>query len=479
MALQDKNVVRTAADLEKKYNFAKLLGLSKNIEVNTKNIIKVENELNNMLNSLIINLGDVLDTQSSISLWFFEGVPTTSNQPYTNWVNPSEHIGDLYYDQNSGYVYKYTNSGWIMQTDTNLINALALTNVELDVSVDHERTVYFQQPTPPYSSGDWWILEDGTLMICQIGKPSGIYEEDDFIVSSKYTSTIAVKQDDTIEVIKGQVVTITDTMVSYTDKATGKTTAISGDSITTGTLKSQNYVQGTSGTKFDLTNGVIDSKNFKLDNSGNINVEGYITTSKGILTNLQFKGYSYNWYAEGNADGSEEFFLGYNESWESYPAKNIANFFSAHVYIPNGFTIKEAKITMKHNPVSWGGNNGYCRNINAYNITNYMGSGIYADYLSSYDLFPNVVFNNNNIISNAMGSGGKTFSAYSAETYTSNDISGVFKNGNNTVPGYYDIAVKTSNSTPGYYEGQDANSYLGVHTGFVSMEINILGYTKI
>ena len=480
MNLQDKNVVRTAADLEKKYNFAKLLGLSKNIETNTETLIKVENELNNMLNSLVINLSDVLDTQSSISLWFYEGIPTTSNEPYIDWATPSEHYGDLYYDQNSGYVYKYTSTGWVLQTDENLINALALTNVELDVTTDHERQVFFQQPTPPYQSGDWWIQEDGTLMICQLGKPTGeTFEENDFVISTRYVQTVAVKQGDTIEVIKGQVVTITDTMVSYTDKATGKTTAISGDSITTGTLKSQNYVQGTSGTKFDLTNGVIDSKNFKLDNSGNIDVEGYITTSKGIITNLQYKGRSYNWLAEGNADSAEEYFLGYNESWEDYPPKNVANFFCASVYIPQGFTIQSAKIVVKHNPVNWGGNTGYCRNINAYNVTNYMGSSIYAEYASEYNLFPNIVFNNSNIISDAMGSGGHTFNAWSSETYTSNDISSVFKSGGNTIPGHYNIAIKTSNPTPGYYEGQDTDSYLGVHTGYVAMEINIIGYTKI
>lgn len=480
MNLQDKNVVRTAADLEKKYNFAKLLGLSKNIETNTETLIKVENELNNMLNSLVINLSDVLDTQSSISLWFYEGIPTTSNEPYTDWVTPDDHIGDLYYDQNSGYVYKYTNTGWVLQTDENLINALALTNVELDVTIDHERQVFFQQPTPPYQSGDWWIQEDGTLMICQLGKPLGeTFEENDFVISTRYVQTVAVKQGDTIEVIKGQVVTITDTMVSYTDKATGKTTAISGDSITTGTLKSQNYVQGTSGTKFDLTNGVIDSKNFKLDNSGNIDVEGYITTSRGIITNLQYQGRSFNWYAEGNADSADEFFLGYNESWDSYPPKNIANFFCADVYIPQGFTIQSAKIVVKHNPVHWNSYTGYCRNINAYNVTNYMGKNIYAAYSSEYDLFPNIAFNNTTIISNAMGSGGHTFSSSSTESYTSNDISSVFKSGDNTIPGNYNIAIRTSSSVPSYSEGQNPEQKLGQYTGFVSMYVNIIGYTKI
>lgn len=290
MAIQDRNVVRTAADLEKKYNFAQLFGLKGNVESTAQALTKVENELNNMLNALVINLSDVLDTQSSISLWFYEGIPTTSNEPYIDWLTPNDHIGDLYYDQNSGYVYKYTNIGWVLQDDTNLINAMALTNVELDVTSDHERQVFFQQPTPPYANGDWWVLDDGTLMICQLSKPLGeIYEKDDFIVSSRYVETISVKQNDTIEVLKGQVVTITDTMVSYTDKATGKTTAISGDSITTGSIKSQNYVANTSGTKISLTDGTIDTKNFKVSNNGsvtatNANITGAITATSGTFT---------------------------------------------------------------------------------------------------------------------------------------------------------------------------------------------------
>lgn len=331
MAIQDGNVVRTAADLEKKYNFAKLLGLSKNIETNTETLIKVENELNNMLNSLVINLGDVLDTQSSISLWFYEGVPTTSNKPYTDWATPSEHYGDFYYDQNSGYVYKYTNTGWVLQTDTNLINAMALTNVELDVSTDHERQVYFSQPSPPYSSGDWWIQEDGTLMICQIGKNSGTYEENDFINSSRYTSTVAVKQDDTLTVLKGTVTEITEDYVKFTDLSTAGSTTIAGDNITTGVIKSQNYVANTSGTKIDMSNGVIDSKNFKLDNQGNINVVGYITTGNGILSSIHVE--------------SQKKLLGQPQEWYE-GISIIRSALALPVYIPTGFTITSAKISL-------------------------------------------------------------------------------------------------------------------------------------
>ena len=50
---QDSNGVRTAQDLEKKYDFASLLGLKKNVEYAQKSILQINNELNNILNSLI------------------------------------------------------------------------------------------------------------------------------------------------------------------------------------------------------------------------------------------------------------------------------------------------------------------------------------------------------------------------------------------------------------------------------------------
>lgn len=83
------NEARTAADLERKYNFPALLGMSKNIKMYEHSIVKVENELANMLNTLIINLADVFDNQSEISLWFFSGEPSddeiyllTENEEY-------------------------------------------------------------------------------------------------------------------------------------------------------------------------------------------------------------------------------------------------------------------------------------------------------------------------------------------------------------------------------------------------------------
>lgn len=60
-------------------------------------------------------------------------------------------------------------------------------------------------------------------------------------------------------------------------------TNINATNITSGTLKSSNYVANTSGTKIDLSNGLIDTKNFKVDSSGNVSVSGYINATSGSI----------------------------------------------------------------------------------------------------------------------------------------------------------------------------------------------------
>lgn len=58
---------------------------------------------------------------------------------------------------------------------------------------------------------------------------------------------------------------------------------INASNIKTGTLKSSNYVAGTSGTSINLTNGTIDTKNFKVDSSGNVSITGYVHATSGEI----------------------------------------------------------------------------------------------------------------------------------------------------------------------------------------------------
>lgn len=338
MSKQDANGVRSAKDLENKYNFAELLGIKKNFEVFQDRLTKINNELNNTINALLINLKDVLDTQKEVSLYFSEGTPNLENFPYTTWTQPEEHIGDLYYNQTTGYVYQF-NGVWNINEDVNLVQAMALTNIEIDTTEDKERKIFFQIPSPPYSSGDWWIKKDGTLYICQLGKSEGDYEEKDFIISSKYTATIAVKENNTIKVIKGTLQEITEDYVKYTDLSTGGSTTIAGENITTGSIKSANYVANTSGMKIDLEDGTIHSKNSKLDENGNWVLQNGAT----VISDKGLK----NTYLS-----NQKGYLGFYPDFGTQNYKK--DFLDFEVILPSNITITKATVCLTHFPVKLG-----------------------------------------------------------------------------------------------------------------------------
>lgn len=446
------NNARRTADLERKYNFASLLGLNKNIKMNKDSITKVQNELANMLNTLIINLKDVLDSQSEVSLWFYSGLPTTSNEPYTSWDNPPEHYGDIYYDQETGYVYQYNSNGWKQNTDTNLIQAMALTNVELDTTEDHERKVYFTQPTPSYSSGDWWILEDGTLKICQIGKTTGEYEANDFIVSSKYVATVASKTGDTITVLKGTVTEITENYVKFTDLSTGGSTVINGANITTGAINTDNVTIGNG-------NVLLDDEGLKLSNGAKVVGENGLMNTY-IFTNKD--GFAVCGY-EGDSPGGVT----------TVHRKGVRILFN----IPDGLNVVSAKLILFHAPVFWGwfdtegvGHNGwgYCKNLKLYKAININNRKYIADYMSEVYKSDDTTYSE---ISNALGTDGWTLTepsntAHDTEIKTSTDIK------NDISSGLNELLIQTADEITDMLEPGDICS----RTAFVYAMIKIDGY---
>ena len=89
--------------------------------------------------------------------------------------------------------------------------------------------------------------------------------------------------------------TISSASGTYATKSglSGGTTTINGACLTTGIIKSSNYEAGTSGTAINLSSGVIDSKNFKINSSGNVTVNGTITSSNVNLTGGTIKSNNY------------------------------------------------------------------------------------------------------------------------------------------------------------------------------------------
>ena len=466
MEKQDSNGVRTPQDIERKYDFAKLFGLTKNVETQEKGLIKIANTLTDMLNALFINLKDVLDSQSDISLWFYSGVPTNNTEPYISWQNPSDHYGDLYYDTNEGKVYQfYASSGvWEVNASPDLLRAMALTNSEIDTSLDHERKVFFITPSPPYSSGDWWILDDGTLKICQLGKQTGSFDEQDFINSSNYTPTLAESFDNVIQVLKGTIQTISDDYVQFTDLATGGSTTIAGENISTGSIKSNNYVANVAGMLINLLNGTIDTKNFKTDSSGNIylGAGGKVIGGDGLLSNIIYTGYTRGQMITGTGDFLPLGRVGGGSSIDTQKNEMIFSF-----DLPDGFTISEAKIHLFHVPIVWKGiTTGYSRNLKLYK-----GSDL-NNLKISYDMNYGSISTTGATqteIENAFGSNGFTGTNNSMTSVTSIDIKDYISTSDTNY-----LIIKDS-GTSVYSD----NANIFGRTGGVFAYLEILGYKSM
>ena len=96
--------------------------------------------------------------------------------------------------------------------------------------------------------------------------------------------------------------------VSFTDLSTSNpsTTIINGSNITTGTIKSSNYSANVSGTSINLSDGVIDSKDFK------VNSTGQMTASAGFIGTWQiFDDYLQSTDSNGNTIRISNNYIGY------------------------------------------------------------------------------------------------------------------------------------------------------------------------
>ena len=196
--MRENSAVRTAQDLERKYDLGSIGEIKKNIELQKENLTKVENENTNILKAIIINLDGIIEDQSDISLWFFNGVPTLENEPYIDWTTYDNHIGDIYYDKDTGkvYIFKSENDAYFWDENTNLelMRAMALSNAE--VKIGSERKVFLTIPTPPYQNGDWYIDKDNNLYICQITRDENEkYNENDFINENVFCSLREIVSD--------------------------------------------------------------------------------------------------------------------------------------------------------------------------------------------------------------------------------------------------------------------------------------------
>lgn len=244
---RDINKLRTPEDLERKYNLHDILTLKENYELQKNGLNKVENELNSFVIATGKNLKELQDqVDGTITTWFYSGVPTDVNEPAKDWSTDNEknnHLGDLYYDKDTGYAYRYSLDNdvysWIKITDNDVTQALAIANSAKDTA-DSKRRVFVVEPTTPYDCGDLWI-KDEELYRCQTTKSKDeIFEGNDWIIATKYTDDTKANQvGENLTILSGTVTEIRKDVDKLDTTMTNTTKLVDEQGKTIGTLETK------------------------------------------------------------------------------------------------------------------------------------------------------------------------------------------------------------------------------------------------
>ena len=112
MSKQDRQGVRTASDIERKYNLG---DISKNQDKSSKQDILIQQINQNLAVFKAQTNAKIEELEGNDKMWFYSGAPTLENHPAVDWNTDelkAKHIGDMYYDVDNGdmYIFKSNNS---------------------------------------------------------------------------------------------------------------------------------------------------------------------------------------------------------------------------------------------------------------------------------------------------------------------------------------------------------------------------------
>ena len=130
----DTELSARLSGLERKLSFGETENLEDKVGAAVENAMSVEiaarEAADERFTEQLAAMQDEID--GSISTWFEEGEPTLETEPAATWVEDDElpkHVGDLYYDTETGYCYRFQTGDagfdWQLIRDTDVTKALA------------------------------------------------------------------------------------------------------------------------------------------------------------------------------------------------------------------------------------------------------------------------------------------------------------------------------------------------------------------
>ena len=169
----------------------------KELETTTETVKSVSSDLTNA----VAKIGDLQNQiDGAIQTWFYEGEPSDDTPPTSDWKDDNTknvHLGDLYYDNKTGFCYRYKLQNgvysWERIKDTDVTKALAEAS-NAQKMANAKKRIFITTPKPPYDVGDLWVQgSDGDIMRCDVSKTEDqTYADTDWVKASKYTDDSAV-----------------------------------------------------------------------------------------------------------------------------------------------------------------------------------------------------------------------------------------------------------------------------------------------
>lgn len=168
-----------------------------------------EETVNNLINNSQVIKDLQKQTDGAIETWFYEGVPTLDNLPAVDWTTgdlKKKHIGDLYYDQTTGYAYRFTKYNddvnpyrWNRIKDNDIVAALDAAS-RAQATADGKMKVFYGETKPTnYQVGDMWV--NATLegkfnndIARAVADNKTSFNANDWVLASRYSETIATIQ---------------------------------------------------------------------------------------------------------------------------------------------------------------------------------------------------------------------------------------------------------------------------------------------
>lgn len=110
MSKQDRQGVRTARDLERKYDFRKLTGGGAFTGAVPESISQLTQTLSQFITQTNVRFEEVESREGNAVMWVYNGIPTLLNKPAVDWTDDEtkeQHIGDTYVDLDTGISYRF------------------------------------------------------------------------------------------------------------------------------------------------------------------------------------------------------------------------------------------------------------------------------------------------------------------------------------------------------------------------------------